>query len=316
MLQKLSNIISMLLLIYIFTFPGIIVADNDAYSYALSQCGISFGDHYSLQWKVLGKRVRFELKLSSIPENKDFWIGIGFSKIQVNSPVDESEVLAILRLQGVISLEIFSIKSGRIESAESMNDKDEQVALTFTYKNSTSLNSNFTRSLHTDHFFNNSINDCAIWTFYTTPILINETFVDPIFDALICNLSILCTSYSIDNSSNELHPRNRRQIFATNSTQANRTNNSEISNFYNPVINPHSPNYTDVLRQNHEALLQYEDPSCTLPDPYWCKNYVKQYIDWQQTYNHRSMQIVCASLKASVANAHNRCCQAVQSTGC
>lgn len=60
-----------------------VVAGDNAYSYTLSQCGIRFGDHYSLQWQVIGKRVRFELKLSSIPEDENFWIGIGFSKIQV-----------------------------------------------------------------------------------------------------------------------------------------------------------------------------------------------------------------------------------------
>uniref|UniRef100_A0A0R3S5W7 DOMON domain-containing protein n=1 Tax=Elaeophora elaphi TaxID=1147741 RepID=A0A0R3S5W7_9BILA len=182
-----------------------VVADKDAYNYTLSQCGISFGDHYLLQWQVLGNRVYFEMKLSNIPKDEDFWIGIGFSKIQVNSPADESEVLAILRLQGTISLEIFNIKSGKIESAESINDKDKQVNLTYIYHNSTSLDSNFTRSLHNDHFFNNSINDCAIWTFYTIPVLMNETFIDPIFDALLCNLSILCTPHSIDNSSSELN---------------------------------------------------------------------------------------------------------------
>uniref|UniRef100_A0A1I7VRB6 DOMON domain-containing protein n=1 Tax=Loa loa TaxID=7209 RepID=A0A1I7VRB6_LOALO len=282
------------------------VVVDDIYNYSLSQCGINFGDHYLLQWQVIGKRIHFKLKLSGIPENDDFWIGIGFSKIQVNSPVDESEVLAILRLQGAISLEIFSIKiklsrldfccklslpmnaneananekqielaklanesvhlSGKIESAESMSDKDEQASLTYTYKNSTSLDSNFTRSLYTDHFFNNI--------------------------------------------------RNRRQTFTTTNIQLNRTSSSKIPILYNPVINPNSPNYTAVLRQNEEALMRYRDPTCIFPDPYWCKNYVKQYVNWQQTYNNHSIQAICAPLKASVANAHNRCCQAVRSTGC
>uniref|UniRef100_A0A8R1XY20 DOMON domain-containing protein n=1 Tax=Onchocerca volvulus TaxID=6282 RepID=A0A8R1XY20_ONCVO len=295
---------------------GIIVADDNAYNYTLSQCGISFGDHYSLKWQVIGKRVHFELILSSIPKDEDFWTGIGFSKIQINSPVNESEVLAILKLQEAISLENFSIKSGKIESADSMNDNDEQTAFTYAFKNPTSLDSNFTRSLYADHSFNNSISDCAIWTFYTRPVLMNETFVDPVFDALICNLSALCIPYSINNSSNELHTRNRRQTFATNNIQTSRTNNIEIPKLYNPVINPSSPNYTAVLRQNQEALSKYEDFSCTLPDPYWCESYVKQYIHWQQTYNNLSILRICVPLKTSVANADNRCCQAVRSIGC
>ncbi|OZC12076.1 hypothetical protein X798_00595 [Onchocerca flexuosa] len=251
----------MLLIFYIFVLPGIITDDN-AYNYTLSQCGISLGDNYSLTWQVIGKRVHFELILSSIPKDEDFWIGIGFSKIQINSPVNESEVLAILKLQDVISLENFSIK------------------------------------------------------FYMRPVLMNETFVEPVFDALICDLSALCMPYSINNSSNELHPRDRRQTFTNNNIQTNRTNNLEIPKLYNPVINPSSPNYTAVLRQNQEALSKYEDSSCTLPDPYWCKSYVKQYVSWQQTYNNLSIVRICEPLKTSVANADNRCCQAVRSIGC
>ncbi|MCP9259812.1 hypothetical protein DINM_003010 [Dirofilaria immitis] len=271
-----------------------------------------------MKWEVIGKRIHFQLILSNIPKNDDFWIGIGFSKIQVNSPVNENEVLAILKLQDTISLKIFNIKNGKIESIESMKaDRNEEVSFTYAYMNPTLLESNFTRSLHPDHLFNNSINDCAIWTFYTIPILMNETFVDPVLDALICNLTSLCMPYSIDNSSNRLHIRSRRQTIETSSNrQTKQINKLENPKLYNPVINPYSPNYTAVLRQNQEALLRYKDPTCTLPDPYWCKNYVKQYVNWQQTYNNLSIKELCAPLKASVANAHNRCCQAIRSTGC
>uniref|UniRef100_A0A915PZ46 DOMON domain-containing protein n=1 Tax=Setaria digitata TaxID=48799 RepID=A0A915PZ46_9BILA len=293
-----------------------VLTTDEVYNYAVSQCSISFGDYYSLKWQVIGKRVHFQLKLSNLLKDEDFWTGIGFSKIQVNSPVDESEVLAILRLRGAVSLEIFTIKDGKIDSVQSVSNGTEETFLSFAYSNLTSLDSNFTRSIHTDQFFNNSISECAIWTLYMKSVLMNETFVDPIFDALICNLSTSCTFQSSDNSFNRLHMRNRRQAFATGNTQTDLSNNPEIPGLYNPVINPHSPNYTAALRQNQEALSQYEDLSCILSDPYWCKNYVKQYINWQLTYNHLSVQEACVPLKKSVAKAHNRCCQAVRSVGC
>ncbi|VDN08478.1 unnamed protein product [Thelazia callipaeda] len=306
------------------------------YDYFLAQCSISFGDNYSLQWYVIGKQIYFQLNLSNIPSEEDFWIGIGFSKVQVNSPVDESEVVAVLRLLGMVTLEKFQVKNRKMLSAHSISEENDQTLRTYISNDTTFINANFSRPLHSDSTFDYDISNCAIWTFYTEPVLMNESFVDPIFDALICNVSVLCAKDSLHNFSHILNDVNRirRQVTPLNpSQQMNQTSNRNLPGLYNPVINPQSTNYTAVLQQNQEALEQYKDistllsknylyyiyyyqlkqlfetieinsvvtnfnfsdPSCKLPDPYWCERYVKQYLYWQETYNHLSLRVFCFS---------------------
>uniref|UniRef100_A0A914YYN8 DOMON domain-containing protein n=1 Tax=Panagrolaimus superbus TaxID=310955 RepID=A0A914YYN8_9BILA len=56
------------------------------------------------------------------------------------------------------------------------------------------------------------------------------------------------------------------------------------------VVNPNSPNYTQVLQQNDAAERNFENQNCSGQDPYWCQDYVNNFMLWQNQYDGQSQQ--------------------------
>ncbi|KAJ1370477.1 hypothetical protein KIN20_032206 [Parelaphostrongylus tenuis] len=57
------------------------------------------------------------------------------------------------------------------------------------------------------------------------------------------------------------------------------------------------------------------DP-CSLPDPYWCSDYVRIYTNSSTNSNGFDRQVMCPSLIRSLQDSYNGCCRAVRALGC
>uniref|UniRef100_A0A914E0W5 VWFA domain-containing protein n=1 Tax=Acrobeloides nanus TaxID=290746 RepID=A0A914E0W5_9BILA len=82
-----------------------------------------------------------------------------------------------------------------------------------------------------------------------------------------------------------------------------------------PVVNPNSPNYQQVLQQDQQALQAYQDPNCSGQDPYWCAQYVQDFLNGLVQYDQTPQQAACQQLVSSLQFSDNRCCQAVRANG-
>uniref|UniRef100_A0A7E4W9Y0 WW domain-containing protein n=1 Tax=Panagrellus redivivus TaxID=6233 RepID=A0A7E4W9Y0_PANRE len=89
------------------------------------------------------------------------------------------------------------------------------------------------------------------------------------------------------------------------------------------VVNPQSPNYPQVVQQDQQAMQAYTDQNCSGTDPYWCQNYVSQFMLWQTQFdapgssgNNAPNNSVCQALAQSLQYSEHRCCQTVRQAGC
>ncbi|KAK6757703.1 hypothetical protein RB195_015485 [Necator americanus] len=57
------------------------------------------------------------------------------------------------------------------------------------------------------------------------------------------------------------------------------------------------------------------DP-CSLPDPYWCGDYVKIYLNSSTTLNGFTRQAACQALAQTLQDSYNGCCQTLRTVGC
>ncbi|EYC13869.1 hypothetical protein Y032_0042g573 [Ancylostoma ceylanicum] len=57
------------------------------------------------------------------------------------------------------------------------------------------------------------------------------------------------------------------------------------------------------------------DP-CSLPDPYWCSDYVKIYLSSSTTLNGLNQQTACQLMIQSLQDSYNGCCQTLRAAGC
>ncbi|CAJ0588052.1 unnamed protein product [Cylicocyclus nassatus] len=67
------------------------------------------------------------------------------------------------------------------------------------------------------------------------------------------------------------------------------------------------------------ASTLFRDPNtdpCSLPDPYWCSDYVKIYLNSTTTFGGFSRQAACQPLAMSLQDSYNGCCQTLRAAGC
>uniref|UniRef100_A0AC34F3E5 Uncharacterized protein n=1 Tax=Panagrolaimus sp. ES5 TaxID=591445 RepID=A0AC34F3E5_9BILA len=128
------------------------------------------------------------------------------------------------------------------------------------------------------------------------------------------------------NYNNNYNNNNNNQYNYQNVQRDQQPNNASIYWPYrqqvvsaDDVVNPNSPNYTQVLQQNDAAERNFENPNCSGQDPYWCQDYVNNFMLWQNQYDGQSQQpsqMSCSALTASLINSASRCCQNVRQVGC
>ncbi|CAD5222441.1 unnamed protein product [Bursaphelenchus xylophilus] len=64
-----------------------------------------------------------------------------------------------------------------------------------------------------------------------------------------------------------------------------------------------------------EVIRQYDDPNCSGADPYWCRDYVKKYMQGAGGNNNLGTT-QCAALRQSLLHSDHHCCQTVRQAGC
>ncbi|WKY17049.1 hypothetical protein Q1695_001570 [Nippostrongylus brasiliensis] len=71
-----------------------------------------------------------------------------------------------------------------------------------------------------------------------------------------------------------------------------------------------------VSTTSNGVLRDASTNSCQLSDPYWCNDYVRTYMNSSITLSGYDRQTVCLSLRNSLQDSYNGCCQAMQAAGC
>ncbi|KAL6744468.1 hypothetical protein Aduo_017397 [Ancylostoma duodenale] len=76
---------------------------------------------------------------------------------------------------------------------------------------------------------------------------------------------------------------------------------------------------TQVGSDQFASETQFRDANtdpCSLPDPYWCSDYVKIYLNSSTTLNGLNQQTACQLMIQSLQDSYNGCCQTLRAAGC